>query len=275
VLLALGTYGIAYAQSLNNDGVIKLVKSGLLPEIIIAKIDSEKVEFNLASDQLIALQSQGVPASVIAAMIKKGNARPALSSDSPDPLAPHYSGVYSYSNTNGQSAMVRIDPTSSSQVKTGGILGYALTGGIASASLKVTFPGETTRYKIAPGRPTFYMYFGPQFDGGNVSGGAFVGGANAAAQSPNELNLVQLTKKKGRREARVGSFNVAGSKAGILDKDQIAFDYSEVSPGIFKVEPQNSLVAGEYGFVYAVSGGGVGIGAAGAGSARVFAFTIE
>src|SRR3546814_8155398 len=52
-------------------------------------------------------------------------------------------------------------------------------------------------------------------------------------------------EKKNGREARVGSFNIAGAKAGVMDKDRIAFSYDKVGPGVFKVSPEQALAPGE------------------------------
>ncbi len=79
-----------------------------------------------------------------------------------------------------------------------------------------------------------------------------------------------MMKKDGRREARVGSANIGGVKTGVMDKDRIAFDYEMVRPGVFKVLPQAALAPGEYGFIYAISGGGSN----GAMTARIFDFSI-
>src|SRR3546814_6026741 len=68
--------------------------------------------------------------------------------------------------------------------------------------------------------------------------------------SPNEFSLVRFKEKKNGREARVGSFNIAGAKAGVMDKDRIAFSYDKVGPGVFKVSPEQALAPGEYGFLY-------------------------
>jgi hypothetical protein len=79
--------------------------------------------------------------------------------------------------------------------------------------------------------------------------------------------------KKGRREARVGSVNIAGAKSGVMDKDQIAFESQLIRPGVFKVVPTSNLPAGQYGFIHAMSGGG-SVAGGGAMTARVFDFAI-
>ncbi|MBT0671243.1 hypothetical protein HT136_23000 [Novosphingobium profundi] len=89
--------------------------------------------------------------------------------------------------------------------------------------------------------------------------------------SPSELILTQVTPREGRREARVGSLNIAGAKSGVMDKGRIAFSYKEVRPGVYLVETEQPLEAGEYGFLYALSGSG----SAGAMTARIFDFSVN
>ena len=83
--------------------------------------------------------------------------------------------------------------------------------------------------------------------------------------------MIALTKKQGRREARVGSMNIGGSKTGVMDKDRLAFGYELVRPGVFKVTPSTALKPGEYGFIYSIADGGAG----GAMTARIFDFSIQ
>ena len=155
----------------------------------------EAASFDLNTDQMIELKKKGVSSNVIAAMVRSGKADPAaeLSVDSSDPNVPHPPGVYLLHGTvdNG-----RMEPTSSSQVKTGGIWGYALTGGIASASVKGSIPNAAARV-VSTTKPYFYFFFDESQKGATAS--SFMGSAFLAS-SP-DFNLVRLDKKEGRREA--------------------------------------------------------------------------
>lgn len=228
---------------------------------------------------MIALKKRGVSGPVIAAMIESGaqgavSSKAVFSADSPDPLVPHPSGVYMAT----EARMVRIDPTTSNQSKTGGILGYAFTGGIASLSIKAVIPNITARVRTGRARPTFYFYFDEATRGLSQAGGTslWLSGPASAITSPNEFSLIRFEVKKDRRETRVGSMNLAGAKAGVMDKDRIAFDYEQVTPGVFKVTPSSDLTSGEYGFLYSVSAGaGPGMWGNGTGSARIFDFAVH
>jgi hypothetical protein len=263
----------ASAETLTNATVIQLVKAGIGNDAVIAKIKATPGNYAVSTDDLIALKNAGVSGDVIAAMIsgpaKSDVAAPAMSLTSINPLTPHPSGLYLI-DTRGN-RLDRIDPTVSSQAKTGGIWGYALTGGIASMSVKVAIQGDAARIVVPTASPSFYFFFdasNPQTANINSSWAA---GSAQTVSSPNEFTLIKLMEKKGRREARVGSMNIGGSKTGVMDHDRIAFDYEMVREGVYKVTPKQPLEAGQYGFIYALSGGGTG----GAMTARIFDFSVQ
>ena len=262
----------AAAETLNNNSVIALVRAGLGNEAVIAKVKATEGKYDLSTDDLIALKTAGVPGDVIAAMLaastKAQTPDAAMSLTDINPMTPHPSGVYLVDTRANQ--LARIDPTMSSQAKTGGIFGYALTGGIASISVKVAIAGDAARVASPTGRPSFYFFF----DASNPATGnltsSWAAGSAQSVTSPNEFSLIRLMEKKGRREARVGSMNIAGAKSGVMDKDRIAFDYEMVRAGVYKVTPKQPLEAGQYGFIYALNG----TGTAGAMSARIFDFAV-
>src|SRR4051795_12752873 len=134
-MLALGCAlffaGPAAAETLNNTSVIQLVQAGIGNDAVIAKIKATDGKYDLGTNDLIALKTAGVPGDVIAAMIagpSKPQAAAAMSLTAIDPMTPHPSGLYLIDTPANR--LDRIDPTVSNQAKTGGILGYALTGGI-------------------------------------------------------------------------------------------------------------------------------------------------
>lgn len=267
------------AETLDNEAIVQLVDIGLGEEAIIAKIDATASRFDVTTNQLIGLKNAGVPSSVIAAMIAKSNA-PSVSSsatvsmDDPDPMVPHASGVYLMADWLPEPKMQYIDATTTNQTKTGGFLGYALTGGIASMSFKAVIPQRSARTAATVLRPTFYFYFDEANSSlSNRGGGNFW--MAGAVTSPAEFSLVKFDVKKNRREAKVGKFNIGGAKAGVMTKDQIPFDYERLAPGVFRVQPNIDLEPGEYGFLYSSqTGGGAGMASVGAQTSRIFDFSI-
>ncbi len=261
-------------ETLTNDAVVKLLEAGLPAEAVVAKIKASRGTFDTSSETLIALKNKGVPGSVLAAMLEPANTGPTeLSTDSPDPMVAHYPGVYLFGAADNR--MYRMVATASNQAKTGGVFGYIMTGGIASASIKATIPGPSAKVRTLPGQPVFYMFFDESVPRnlavGNTS--VWVTGAGSVTSAPGELSLVKFDQKKTAREARVGSINIAGSKQGVMDKDRIGFEVQQVRPGVFKVTPSQPLAPGEYGFIQALTGGNVS-GGGGALTARVYDFGI-
>lgn len=254
---------------LSLDQVGSLNSAGIGDEALIAKIKASGTHYDLTPDQMIQMKRGGISGPVMAALMATDTATPRLSIDSPDPMSPHPSGVYLINAPDGAS-LQRIDPTVSDQAKTGGIWGYALTGGIASASVKASIQNEHARARSSSGAPVFYMFF----DESNptLPGSSVWQGNQATVSSPGEFSLVRFVEKAGHREARVGSMNIGGAKAGVMDKDRIAFDYKLVRPGVYRVTINQTLPQGEYGFIYALSGNG---GRMGAMTARVFDFSIS
>lgn len=265
----------ALAERLNNAKVIELLQLGLGDEAVIAKIKASEADYDIATDQLIALRKAGVPSPVIAAMIdassrKVASAGAELSVDSPDPQVPHAAGIYLLADWHPEPKMVAINVTTSNQTRTGGFLGYALTGGIASMSFKAVVPGAAARTVAQVPRPRFYFYFDKP--GNGASSAVFSAGT---VTSPSEFSLVRFEVKKDRREAKVGKFNIGGAKAGVMDKDRIPFTFTELRPGVFEVRPDAPLGGGEYGFlVQSSTGGGAGMAGMGATAAKIFDFSV-
>lgn len=257
------------AEPLSVADVLQLSQMGLGNEAIVAKIESENATFDLSTDQMIELKQKGVSSTVIAAMLSTGaNSKPEYSLDSADPMIPHPAGVYLLQGSGSDARMKRMNATVSNQAKTGGILGYALTGGIASASVKVAIQDETAPVQSTT-KPVFYFFFDNASDAS--ASNAWASGLNTTVQSPAEFTLVELKQKKGRREARVGSMNIAGAKSGVMDKDRIPFHYDLVRPGVYEVKADAVMEPGEYGFIFSLGSGGT----AGAMSARIFDFSVR
>lgn len=254
---------------LTVDQIVALHQAGLGDEAIVAKIRSSRSTFILGTDEMIALKARGLSGPVIAAMLGSAQGASAeLSTDSPDPKVPHAAGAYVL-RTGVPARMSRLDAVTASQARTGGILGYALTAGIASMSVRSVIPNESSRMMVPETRPVFFFFF----DESNPSlpaSAAWGAGTAAPVTSPAGFSLIRLERKEGRREARIGRVNITGAKFGVMDKDRIDFDYEEIRAGVFKVTPKAAMAPGEYGFIYSVAAG-----TAGAGASRVFDFTIR
>lgn len=262
-----------FAQALTIEQIAELSSAGIGDEALIAKIRSSGARYDLSADQMLNLKKAGVSSSVMVAMFGTATAvaAPAVSATSPDPMVPHPSGVYLLDDSKPQLQMRRIDPILSSQAKTGGIIGSAMTLGIASASIKVAVAGDTSNSHTISRTPVFYFFF-DESNPGVVQPSVFDSDRGPDVMSPREFILARLMEKEGRREARVGSMNIAGAKMGVMDQDRAIFIYDRVRPGVFRIYPQKPLEPGEYGFIMPMGGSALG---AGSSSARIFDFTVS
>lgn len=262
----------ALAETLNNESVVTLTNTGLGDEAIIAKVKNSDADFDLSTDQLIALRKRGVSSAVLAAMLEKSAPKAAaLSMDSPDPMVPHAPGVYLLNSHSNPPKMQHIDSTIANQAKTGGIWGYALTSGIASMSIKASIQNEHARNKSEDKQPVFYFFFDEANNQQTTS--TWSSGLQSVINSPNAFTLIKMKSKDGKnghREIRVGSQNLGGVKSGVMDKDQIPFDSEMVRAGVYKVTPKYALKPGEYGFLYEMTSNG----ARGALGGRIFDFSV-
>src|SRR6476646_1336541 len=144
--LALGLASAAGAETLTNADVVALRSAGISDEVILAKIRATPGAYDTSTAQLIALKTKGVSPAVMAAMIGAPvsaatthvpampaaltTAPPILDTNSGLPPAP---GVYLFDENTRH--LTRIDATGANQAKSGGVLGYALTGGLMSMSV--------------------------------------------------------------------------------------------------------------------------------------------
>lgn len=61
-------------QSLNNEGILKLIKAGLSEDLIIATINASPGTYDISADGLVALKTAGASDKVIAAVVHKAGA---------------------------------------------------------------------------------------------------------------------------------------------------------------------------------------------------------
>jgi hypothetical protein len=71
-------------RALDNEAILKLVRTGLSDDIILSIVSNEPGKYAVAVDDLLKLKSAGVPDRVVAAMIEKQNRIPAASLPSAD-----------------------------------------------------------------------------------------------------------------------------------------------------------------------------------------------
>ena len=261
---------------MSNADVLKLVQAGFSEDTIIAKIrESKRRAFQLDPDGLIELKTAGVtervirfmlnPDSVVdtsphaAAVPPKGEsatstpAKPGVST--PTPAGPGETHALSvqppgiYFARNGSAAnVVALEPTVFSQAKANTVK-TMFTYGIAKTKWRAVVSGAQSHQRLPKGQPTFYFIFEQKNSG--ISGSGGFAGWLAAATSPNEFVLAEMTPKRDSRELVVGEFNLYTSSTGTRSEDVVPLEIEKIAPGVYRVKTTEMLESGEFCFFYA------------------------
>jgi len=262
------------AEVVTNQTVVDMVSAKLPTDVIIAKIQTSKTNFDLSTDALVKLNQSAVPSEVVKAMLQKSSApaapaeatTPVVPADPNDPDSPHDPGIYVYGSTGRQKQMLMLEPTVYSQGKSGGMFTSAMTYGIAKVKWKAVVRNAHANVKISDPKAVFYFYF--EEKGAGLSHASFGG-----TSTPNEFTLLKFDVKSDSRETVVMKANAFGASSGTEDKANIGFTFEKLKPGIYKVTTKNPLTPGEYCFLSASMGGAYAPGAAAAN--RLFDFSVS
>ncbi len=248
VLLFAGMFGCAYAQpkydTLYNKTIITLTKAHLPPAAIISKIKTSFYSFDVSTNAIIDLSTNGVDGDVIKEMIdisNKDNISQEKEINSYNPNEMQKPGIYYYNPKDSVKPLKKIDPSVVSGSKTGGYSYYGI-GGYGSTS---TLSGLHSHLQIDNSSPVFYFYFNePE----KVNNGNWL---FATATSPNEFVCVWLYTKDDYRYFKTGSASAHSAKVGIPEKDKVPYHVDQIKEGIYKVTFDEPLKKGEYSFLYA------------------------
>jgi len=270
------------ANGLTNADVVKMAEAKLGDDLIISKIKSSPSNFDTSIDAILKLKDAGVSETIIKAMVeakaagdtaaKEAAAKevservsaPPLPPDPNDPKSPHDAGIYWLAKEKRGQPMILLEPAVYSQGKTGNMFGAAMTGGLSKAKWKAVVREGRATLRVNESLPEFWFYFEEKSHG--LSGSGFGGGAS----SPNEFVLAKMEHKGDHRELVVGEIGALGASSGTRSKDTVPFDFVKVSPGVYKVKPNQLLAPGEYCFFYA--GTNMTMGMAGG---KLFDFGID
>jgi hypothetical protein len=217
---------------LDNDGVIKLVKSGLTEDMIIKVIQQQPGAYVLGADDLVALKAAGVSERVIGAMLAKKKSAPVLGA--PAGSAPGVAasgerpafpepGLY-YRKGDEYFELLSEEV----EWKTSGAMKNYVSAGIVKKDLKGSIAGPSSRNFLA--NPLEIILYPP------------------SGVTVNSYILLPMKPGKGMREFNVGRVN---QKSGVA-KGALAFGVEKVGENMFRLILQTPLGPGEYGILTAV-----------------------
>ncbi len=268
------------------DDVIAMVKGGISEDLIITSLRKDNKTYDLSPMQMLDLKKAGVSDNIIKAMIdpksqtqptgagvtvvgfpglpKASGATPganvsdvATAANINNPDAPHDSGIYLYTDVDGERRMVALERAGYQGNKTGGIFTSAMTYGIKKAKVKAVVPGARASIRTGDARPVFYFYFEDKSAGlgkSNNFGGQTV-------SNPNQFALIELEQKGSNRETAIAKVGAFGASSGTDEKQMRSVKSERIRSGVYRVVPVAGLEPGEYCFL-ASGAGGAGAAAA-------------
>lgn len=225
-------------EAMNNEGVIKLAKSGLTEELILNVIRQQPGAYNLGATELIALKDAGVSEKIISAMLAKGRPDGGATGSPADPSKPSLTGGRTtvndpglfYKKGNEYLELLTEEVT----WKTSGAMKNIASAGIVKKDLNGTIPGPSSRNFLQ--NPMEILISPPK------------------GLTVNAYILLPMRPDKGVREFKVGPVN---QKSGVA-KGAIPFGVEKVGNNVFRLVLQTPLAPGEYGILAAVPNDGIG-----------------
>ncbi|MGA1983973.1 MAG: hypothetical protein ABSG84_16105 [Acidobacteriaceae bacterium] len=213
-------------QSLDNDAVLKLVKSGLGEDLIAQTIAASPGHYDTGVNAIIALKQAGVTDKEISAMIAKNagpSVVPPVAAVGPAlPPGVDEIGVY-YKGPAGN--WVEFKPEIVNY-KSGGFLKSLASDGIVKPDMNGHIPGKES--KLALNRPVQVLIYAP--DG----------------TSPEEYLLLKMRVNSNNREFRSMTGGVIHSSTG-AQRDDVTFKADKVGLRLYQFTLGPDSAPGEYG----------------------------
>lgn len=242
-------------QALNNDGVIKLIKSGLSEDLIVTTINASPGEYDTTANGLIALKKGGASDKIISAIVLKASGG-ASAPGAASPSAPAASvggrppgideiGVY-YKDKSGAWTQMMPEVVN---FKTGGVLKSIASAGIVKGDINGHIQGP--KAKLAMTFPVTLAVFVPE--GVQIT----------------EYQLLHLRPNGESREFRSVTGGVMHVSGGAI-RDLIDFQSEKLGPRVFQITLSAGLGKGEYGLLPPGAYGSSNLGSSG----KIFAVSI-
>jgi hypothetical protein len=224
-------FALSAQEAMNNEGIIKLVKSNMSEDLILSIIRQQPGTYSLGATDLVALKEAGISERIIAAMLAKSKPDVAagVSVDPASKQAPQAAtrypsiakpGVY-YKKGNEYFELITEDIT----WKTTGALKNIVSAGIVKKDLNGTLSGPSSRNFLTS--PVEIVI--------NLPTGLTV----------NSYVLLPLKAANSQRDFLVGPVN---KKSGVA-KGSIACGMEKVGDNLYRMVFQPALPPGEYGIL--------------------------
>jgi hypothetical protein len=274
--------GLCMAQTqpdvLTNANIVSLFKAGLSKSVIITTIKNSASKFDVSTNGIISLKKDGLPDDLIEAIVNKSSANPMASNSSIQEnkigngpvMDKMEDGIYYEDPASGKQTPLEANVFSQSKLGSAVLMG--LTYGIVKTKYKAVLSGTQANFHLNNPNPVFYFVFPYNNGGGNIGNEGNTNGFASNTTSPNEFILIKFKVAKKGREVVTGTIGTySGFSGGIDDENKVAFRFTKVSPGFYKIYFETQIPEGEYAFIYA------GTAASGTGtttSQKAFDFSV-
>jgi hypothetical protein len=200
-------------ETLNNDSVIKLVKSGLSEDAVVNIIQTQPGEYSLSTEDIGNLRKAGVSDRVIAAMLEK---------QTPAPDSPMGLGIFWKKGDKWIEVLPEI-----AYWKTGGALKSHASMGVVKEDVNGYIYGQHSRTRV--GTDIEFLFRLPE------------------RTYITDYQLIRLHAKEDGREFRTTTGGVF-HRSGGPRRDLVPFDFRKVSEQTYEVH-LTDLKPGEFGFL--------------------------
>lgn len=230
--LLLAFASLLSAQTLNNDGVIKMVKAGLSDDVVIAAINgSAPGGFDASPDGLVALKAAGISDRVVTALVTRASASStpaAASATAPSgsglPKGIDEVGVY-YKDRSGNWVSLMPEVVN---FKSGGFMKSIASQGLVKGDVNGHIEGKAAKTQV-----TFPVVFAIYATEGTAV---------------TEYQLVRLRQQSNSREFRSTTGGVFHSSGG-AKRDLVEFNATKIAPRLYQFSIEASAGKGEYGII--------------------------
>ena len=212
-------------QTLNNDGVIKMVKAGLSDDVVAATVTSSPGNYDTSAEALIALKSAGVADKIVAAIVTKSSAPAAAPTNgSTLPKGIDEVGVYYKDKSDNWVALM----PEVVNFKTGGALKKFATNGLIKNDVNGHIEGKSAKTQVT--LPVVFAVYVPE------------------GTAITEYQLVRLRQQSNSREFRSKTGGVIHESGG-AKRDLVEFQSQKIAPRLYQLALEQSAGKGEYGII--------------------------
>ncbi len=240
-------------QTMDNDAVMKLAKSGLSEDLIVQTINASPGHYNTGTDALIALKKAGITDKEVGAMLTKNanpNGPPSVAAANGPvsnglPAGVDEIGVY-YKDPSGAWTQF---PPEIVNMKSGGVAKSLLSNGIVKGDKNGHLPGASAKLKLT--HPVTVLLYTQE------------------GTAPNEYQLLKLRVNSDNREFRSETGGVFHNSGG-AQRDAVEFTSTKIGPRLYQIVLGPEVTKGEYGILPPGSLSSTNVASAG----KIFTFTL-